>query len=60
MLEGEYQDSEFGKQMVLETGILKDGIHYYTSYIGSPSQYKYYLPIVQTMFKSFKMEPENK
>jgi hypothetical protein len=60
MLEGEYQDSQFGKQMVLETGILKDGIHYYMSYIGSPSQYKYYLPIVQTMLKSFEMELENK
>ena len=59
MLEGEYQEPEFGKQMVLETGILKDDINYFISYIASPSQYKHYIPIVQTMLKSFELEPEN-
>ena len=59
MLEAEYQDSEFGKQMILETGILKDQINYFITYMASPSQYKHYIPIVQTMLKSFELEPEN-
>ena len=56
MLEAEYQDSEFGKQMILETGILKDQINYLITYMASPSQYKQYIPIVQSMLKSFEME----
>ncbi len=56
MLEAEYQDPEFGKTMILETGILKDQINYIISYYASPSQYKYYIPIVQSMIKSFEIK----
>jgi hypothetical protein len=55
MFEAEYEDSEVGKIMILETGILEDDINYYIEYVASPTQYDYYLPIVQTMVKSFEI-----
>ncbi len=60
MLEGQYQDPEYGKQMILETGILKDDINYFITLLASPSLNKHYIPIVQTMLKSFEIEPANK
>ena len=56
MLEGQYQDSEFGKQMILETGTIKDDINYFIEIIASPSQYLNYSDEVATMIDSFKIQ----
>ena len=53
---GQYEDPDFGKQMVFEIGTLKDGIEYYIQYFASPSQYKHYLPIIDNMVKSFEIQ----
>ena len=55
MFEAEYQDSEDGKTMILETGTLEDDIIYYIEYSASPTQYDHYLPIIQTMVKSLEI-----
>ena len=56
VLEGEYKDPEFGKQMILEQGMIKDNINYYIRYFASPSQYQNYLDDVETMIQSFKIQ----
>ena len=47
VLKGEYKDPEFGKQMILEQGMIKDNINYYIRYFASPSQYQNYLDDVK-------------
>ena len=56
VLEGEYKDPEFGKQMILEKGMIKDNINYYIRYFASPSQYQNYLDEVESMIQSFKIQ----
>ena len=56
ILEGHYRDPEFGKQMVLEIGMLKDNINYFIQYFASPSQYLTYLDDVETMIHSFVIQ----
>ena len=56
VLEGDYKDPEFGKQMVLEEGMIKDNINYYIRYFASPSQYQNYLDDVETMIQSFEIQ----
>ena len=53
---GQYEDPEFGKQMVFHIGTLIDGINYYMQYFASPLQYKHYLPIIDSMIKSFEIK----
>jgi hypothetical protein len=56
VLEGDYKDPEFGKQMVLEKGMIKDNINYYIRYFASPSQYQNYLDDVESMIQSFEIQ----
>jgi len=56
ILEGYYKDPEFGKQMILEQGMIKDNINYYIRYFASPSQYQNYLDEVESMIQSFKIQ----
>lgn len=42
--------------MILEEGIIKDGINYYIRYFASPSQYLKYLDDVETMIQSFEIQ----
>lgn len=56
---GQYEDPEFGKQIVFDIGTLKDGIHYYIQYFASPSQYKHYLPTIDSMIRSFEIQNED-
>ena len=55
-LEGQYQDSEFGKQMILETGTIKNDINYFIEIIASPSKYLKYFDDVETMIDSFEIQ----
>jgi hypothetical protein len=56
VLEGHYKDPKFGKQMVLEEGIIKDGINYYIRYFETPSQYLNYLDYIEAMINSFEIQ----
>ncbi len=56
VLEGDYKDPEFGKQMILEQGMIKDNINYYIRYFASPSQYQNYLDEVESMIQSFEIQ----
>jgi len=60
VLEGHYKDPEFGKQMILEQGMIKDNINYYIRYFASPSQYLNYLDDVEIMIDSFKIQKEDR
>ena len=60
VLEGYYKDPEFGKQMVLEKGMIKDNINYYIRYFASPSQYQNYLDDVEIMIDSFEIQKEDR
>ncbi len=60
IIEGQYQDPNFGKQKTMEIGTVKNGITTFIQYFGTPSQYKHYLPTINIMIKSFDMLPSNK
>ena len=56
VLEGHYKDPEFGKQMILEKGMIKNNINYSIRYYASPSQYLNYLDDVEFMIQSFEIQ----
>ena len=56
---GEYEDPDFGQQRVLDIGTLKDDTNYFLQYFASPSLYKHYLPIIDSMIESFEIQDLN-